>query len=89
MMTRKTQSVTTVVKSPDAPGAEVAQPLPTKSERLVTMLQAPEGVSVVELSNTFGWLPHTTRAALTGLRKKGHAVIRAQQGSVTVYRIDA
>ena len=34
-----------------------------------------------------GWLPHTTRAALTGLKKKGHAIGRDKRDEVTCYRI--
>jgi len=36
-----------------------------------------------------GWLPHTTRAALSRLRKKGITIerSRAEQGGATVYRI--
>jgi Protein of unknown function (DUF3489) len=36
------------------------------------------------------WLPHTTRAALTGLRKKGHVVAKFKgEDGKTVYRIEA
>ena len=35
-----------------------------------------------------GWLPHTTRAALTGLRKKGHRLAKSQNAEGrTVYRL--
>ena len=30
--------------------------------------------TLAELIAATGWLPHTTRAALTGLRKRGYAV---------------
>ena len=33
-----------------------------------------------------GWLPHTTRAAMTGL-KKGHTIERDKRGGVSCYRI--
>ena len=33
------------------------------------------------------WLPHTTRAALTGIRKKGHEVERMKRDDATCYRI--
>jgi Protein of unknown function (DUF3489) len=40
------------------------------------------------LTQATGWLPHTTRAALTGLRKRGYAVIRERIGAGdSVYRI--
>jgi hypothetical protein len=33
-----------------------------------------------------GWLPHTTRAALTGLRKKGYAIDSDKIDGVPTYR---
>jgi hypothetical protein len=33
-----------------------------------------------------GWLPHTTRAALTGLKKKGHTVTSTKADGVRTYR---
>ena len=46
----------------------------TKKVRLIELLKADEGVTVPDLAQTLGWLPHTTRAALTGLKKDGIAV---------------
>ena len=34
-----------------------------------------------------GWLPHTTRAVLTGLRKKGHLIERGKRVDITTWRI--
>jgi hypothetical protein len=35
-----------------------------------------------------GWLPHTTRAALTGLRQRGYAIVRVRiDGGDSIYRI--
>lgn len=48
----------------------------SKKARLVELLQATDGVTVAKLSEAFSWQPHTTRAALTGLRKDGHAVVK-------------
>lgn len=83
----KAQSAKASANASDARTDTGAHRSPTKVDQLLAMLKAPEGLSIEELSNSFGWLQHTTRAALTGLRKKGHAVIRGKQGSVTVYRI--
>jgi hypothetical protein len=33
------------------------------------------------------WLPHTSRAALTGLKKGGHAITKLKRGDVTCYHI--
>ncbi|VXC91674.1 conserved hypothetical protein [Oceanicaulis sp. 350] len=46
----------------------------SKKAQLVDRLQDPDGVTIAKLAAAFGWQPHTTRAALTGLRKDGHAV---------------
>lgn len=62
-------------------------PPTTKSARLLSMLGAPDGASIEEISEALGWQQHSARAALTGLRKKGHVIIRDKQGSVTTYRI--
>jgi hypothetical protein len=35
------------------------------------------------------WLPHTTRAALTGLRKRGYAVLMSREAKSTRYRLAA
>ena len=60
----------------------------TKQARLVEMVSAPDGAGIEVLSETLGWQVHTTRAALTGLRKKGLAVESAKGADgKTVYRI--
>ncbi len=85
--TGKSQPAKASAKVTDASADSGARRVPTKTDQLVAMLQTPDGVSIEELSERFGWMQHTTRAALTGVRKKGHAVIRGKQGSITVYRI--
>lgn len=85
--TSKSQPAKTSAKVTDAPVDSGARRVPTKTDQLLAMLQTPDGVSIEELSDRFGWMKHTTRAAFTGLRKKGYAVIRGKQGSVAVYRI--
>jgi DNA-binding transcriptional regulator PaaX len=54
-------------------------------------LQRGDGASLAELVAATGWLPHTTRAALTGLRKRGYAVAidRTDNRRGSVYRIEA
>jgi hypothetical protein len=52
------------------------------------MLQRPEGASLDDLVALTGWLPHTTRAALTGLRKKGfHIASEKTESGVRIYYI--
>ena len=55
---------------------------------LIGMLERPEGVLIAELGQRLGWLPHTVRAALTGLRHAGHAVTRSKDAEGrSVYRL--
>jgi hypothetical protein len=46
----------------------------TKLARVVELLQRDCGATLDELIAETDWLPHTTRAAITGLRKRGCAV---------------
>lgn len=52
------------------------------------MVKRGEGATLAELVEATGWLPHTTRAALTGLRKKGHTIAKTKRGEATCYRIE-
>ncbi len=46
----------------------------TKQALLIELLSRRKGATVTDLQNATGWLPHTVRASLTGLRKKGFTV---------------
>jgi DNA-binding MarR family transcriptional regulator len=62
----------------------------TKQAKLVELMARPRGATIPQLQKATGWLPHTTRAALTGLRKRGFDVIRQKQDDgPSVYRIAA
>ena len=55
---------------------------------LISMLERPEGASVAEIGQRLGWLPHTVRAAITGLRHAGREVTRGKDESgQSVYRL--
>ena len=62
----------------------------TKIAQVIELLQRGGGATLAELVAATGWLPHTTRAALTGLRKRGYAVgiDRADKVRGSVYRIE-
>ena len=66
--------------SPDEGGhpARVTAPQDgSKLAQVIELLRRADGATIVDLTQATGWLlPHTTRAALTGLRKRGYAVIR-------------
>ena len=59
----------------------------TKTAAVLELLSRHDGATLPELIAATGWLPHTTRAALTGLRKKGHAIERLKRDDATCYRI--
>ena len=59
----------------------------TKTNNVVALLKRKQGATLDELVKATGWLPHTTRAAMTGLRKKGHAIKRVSVDGVSRYSI--
>jgi hypothetical protein len=69
-----------------APRAPVAS---SKTAAVIALLARADGATLPELIGATGWLPHTTRAALTGIRKKGHEITRGKREGVTCYRIVA
>jgi hypothetical protein len=72
---------------PDAAAAPILAARPTKSAQVVGLLRRAQGATLAELVEATGWLPHTTRAALTGLRKKGHAIAKDKRDDVTCYHL--
>jgi hypothetical protein len=51
----------------------------TKLALVVSMLSRDPGASLEQLIEATGWLPHTTRAALTGLRRRGFSLVRTSE----------
>jgi hypothetical protein len=73
--------ITSEVKASDA--AQLKEPASagpsaprggSKLAGVIGLLQRDHGATIDELIAATGWLAHTTRAALTGLRKRGYAV---------------
>ena len=65
-----------------------AGPPGTKQALVAELLGRGEGASVPELMEATGWLPHTTRAALSRLRSSGTELCRSKRDDgVTSYRI--
>ena len=59
----------------------------SKIASVIALLDRAEGATLAEMVEATGWLPHTTRAALTGLKKKGHTITKDKRGDVTCYHI--
>lgn len=80
--------------SPPAPTAAPADPGPsgsddadpsapatgTKTALVVDMLRQDSSATLDELTGTTSWLPHTARAALTALRKRGYIQSQKSEG---------
>jgi Protein of unknown function (DUF3489) len=84
----------------DARSADAIEPGPirpsaprggSKLARIIALLERNHGATIAELIAATGWLAHTTRAALTGLRKRGYAVAidRSDDKRGSFYRIPA
>lgn len=59
----------------------------TKIAQVLALLSRDEGATLTEIVGATSWQPHTTRAALTGLRKKGHEIEKLKRDDLTCYRI--
>lgn len=73
--------------SGSTPATRPQPPAPTKVAAALALLQRDEGATLDQLVAATGWLPHTTRAALTGLKKKGHALTSSKTDGARTYRI--
>jgi hypothetical protein len=74
------------------PDTDLLNPPRAKSSKVscvVALLQRDHGATLAELVAATGWLPHTTRAVLTGLRKKGHVLDKTKREGMTCYSIAA
>ncbi len=79
--------MTTKTKAPES----ASKPRTTKKAHLIRMLSARAGADIATISGKLGWQTHTTRAAITGLRKAGYEirVEKAEGGKPTRCRIIA
>lgn len=59
----------------------------TRQAQLHKPLTRKSGVTIAQLQKTFGWQPHTARAAISAQRKAGSAVARTATDKGSVYRI--
>lgn len=93
--TRDTSSSDVEAATPAASRERAAQPPAapnpqkpaSKASAVLVMLQQPAGATLDQMVAATGWLPHTTRAALTGFKKKGHVVTSDKVDGVRTYRV--
>lgn len=62
------------------------QKAPSKQQQLAALVVRDEGATLDQMTAATGWLPHTTRAALTGLKKKGYVISSDKVDGVRTYR---
>lgn len=61
--------------------------IPTKHQQIIDLLSREGGATLEAMSTTLGWLPHSTRAFMTGLKKKGYVLDSNKIEDVRHYRI--
>lgn len=72
-----------------AKGSNASTPktIPTKHQQVFDLLSREGGATLEALSTKVGWLPHSTRAFMTGLKKKGYVLDSEKVAGVRHYRI--
>lgn len=103
-MTTASTSIPTIVGPADKPllrqrgkrsaAANTLSSVPAKPQSkaavVLKLLSRAKGATIAEVTEPTGWQPHSTRAYLSGLRKKGMTIVREQRRSgETTYRIEA
>lgn len=61
--------------------------IPTKHQQIIDLLSRDGGATLDAMSTKVGWLPHSTRAFMTGLKKKGYVIDSSKVEDVRYYRI--
>ena len=91
-MAREPKAEATSTRENTAPQSDTAlehpnavPPKANKSGKVLGLLKRTGGATLDELVDATGWLPHTTRAALTRLKKKGHSIERTKVDDVSRY----
>ncbi len=87
-----TSSINSKAK-PNLRGSKIATPPKhvTKKDQLIKLLRSRTGAEITMISERFGWQSHSTRAALSGLRKAGYTLTseKAAKGKPARYKITA
>jgi hypothetical protein len=83
----KARKAPTSIKGDEGVVAATVSKAPTKSARVLTLLWREVGATLAELVEATGWKAHTTRAALTGLRRKGYVIERRKRDGLTCYHL--
>ncbi|MFN3619046.1 DUF3489 domain-containing protein [Sphingorhabdus sp.] len=63
--------------------------LPSKTQQILDLLNRDCGATLLEIATLANWLPHSTRAYLTGFKKKGHIIDSDKVDGGRRYRISS
>jgi len=88
-MTMKSVDKKTEIVKPNKPLRQSIRPKVTKKVKLINLLRKTGGVDITSLSKKLGWQSHSTRAAMTGLRKSGYVIelTKSEDGEPSRYRL--
>jgi hypothetical protein len=89
MTTPKTKKpATKAAATPKASMVPRSAPKPAnKTDNLIALLKREGGASLTDVTGATGWLPHSARAMLTGLRKKGFTLDKSKVDGVTRWSV--
>ncbi len=59
----------------------------TKSATVITAMSEATGATLGEICSITSWQPHSARAFLSGLRKKGHNILKTSRNGATCYHM--
>lgn len=75
------------IKAKADASASTPKAIPTKHSQVIDLLSRDGGATLEAMSTKVGWLPHSTRAFMTGLKKKGYVLDSAKVEGVRRYHI--
>ena len=83
----KVEATEAIGTSSKSPTEKTTKPIPTKHSQIIALLSREGGASLDEMSTKANWLTHSTRAFMTGLKKKGYVLDSEKVEGVRRYRI--
>jgi hypothetical protein len=71
---------------PNKPAQKQPPPL-IKSATVITAMSEATGATLGEICSITSWQPHSARAFLSAVRKKGHNILKTSRDGATCYHI--
>ena len=81
------QTAPPLTTRPTPANAKVRAAKSSRPAQLRKLLTRKSGATIGQMQLAFGWQPHTARAAISGLRKRGEIIERREASKGSVYRI--